>query len=574
MVANPGSITTSNTRELWLPALICLLLLSGEFYALFQGLTPTSERASLGPAQKIGQLVKTTNTVRYKTAGTLAWSTPQEQQELYEEDTIATLPNSEAILTFFDESELVIEPESLVVLEKAPSQAYESTPIIARLIRGSIVRKKSGKTPFLVKLDSKPETKPIVFKDLESHEGRSIFRIIHREHGIEVIVESGKIQMGDQELTPENTLAAPKLKTPKVKIHRTRKSSWLEKLNREFQWIPSAHAKAPNESEPYWVEVDFEWEENTRALAYRIQVSWDADFKDISIDQKIDQAQYTYETEAPKIETNIYFRVAAIDANDHQGPFSSIAEVKIRPEEAHALYVKRKTEGTLRAKKKTDARTYSTTKFKLPEPKGPTKTELKASVSYGAHYQKRTLLQHETSGFVPSKLTGSFSIYRSHSLSFEAWGDVFLEKASFQQTTLHETQFNTFLFHINTSALIPVFSQWTFASGLYLTNTLGNLLLSSGQLSSSPKALLGFNFGLQREKSMTSRFFPKINLSPLFLGTLGLDMNLSSRFSLAPFFKETTLLNWRGFFTGFELYGRWTNLETAYGGGLEFGYQL
>src|SRR6185437_14320663 len=85
------------------------------------------------------------NQVRQKTAGTIIWNSPAAGQTLYQEDAIATMPDSEAVVKFADNSEMIVEADSLIVFEQADfAKGGVGGKIIARLVRGSVRRKNAG----------------------------------------------------------------------------------------------------------------------------------------------------------------------------------------------------------------------------------------------------------------------------------------------------------------------------------------------------------------------------------------------------------------------------------------------
>src|SRR5437588_12783266 len=102
----------SKLRALWLPALLCLLLLTGEVFVLVHDLGPgaTARRAQTAP---IATFESGKNEVRQKSAGTIIWQQPSGGQTLYQQDSIATMSDSEATVRFPDNSEMIIEPDSL-----------------------------------------------------------------------------------------------------------------------------------------------------------------------------------------------------------------------------------------------------------------------------------------------------------------------------------------------------------------------------------------------------------------------------------------------------------------------------
>jgi len=104
-----------NWKKLWLPAIFCFLLLLSEIY-LFSGNNFFFRHKHNDPTQ-LAMLVSAQNQVLHKNEGTLVWRNPEEGSALFREDAIATMADSQAVIAFADKSELIVEPNSLVVLE-------------------------------------------------------------------------------------------------------------------------------------------------------------------------------------------------------------------------------------------------------------------------------------------------------------------------------------------------------------------------------------------------------------------------------------------------------------------------
>src|SRR4051812_35459461 len=111
--------TRSRFRELWLPAILCTLLLGVEIYALIRDDGQGSRMAGARAGKVLATFVSGKKVVQDKASGTLVWEKPVDGQSFYREDSIATLAGSEAVVQFPDESQVRIEEGSLLVFEEA-----------------------------------------------------------------------------------------------------------------------------------------------------------------------------------------------------------------------------------------------------------------------------------------------------------------------------------------------------------------------------------------------------------------------------------------------------------------------
>lgn len=344
----PVNPSQSDLRILWLPALICVLLLSVELYLLFSDWS-SSDRAKINSdAIPIAVYVSGKNDVRQKSVGTIVWEVPTPEMQLYRESAIATMDGAEAILRFKDDSELVVEPNSLLILEEAPSglTTGQTGRIVARLVKGSIKRKsKNTDTPLFLKLSKEKTAEPILIQDKR---GDSIFRVIYRVKGYEVVVESGSVvvngknnlETGQNIATGEPAkLSAPVLKKPKVEIFHAeeptpppalKKKTKKKKSRAQAFWdflFPRAYAANPSK-----LAIRFSWEETPGASQYVIQISQNSDFEPVLIEKRVPQLEFIHEMTPPSEKTQLYFRVAGVTGDGLVGEFSEIEKVEVKPE--------------------------------------------------------------------------------------------------------------------------------------------------------------------------------------------------------------------------------------------------
>lgn len=313
--------TRKDLYSLWLPAGLCLILLLFQVYFLLRDLNSFDFDSENKPRTGVtlATLQSTQSEVRHRFGGTLLWNTPQAQAALLQNDAIATMADSQAVLVFPDQSELLLEADTLIILEEAPNKNSEGR-IVARLVRGSVVRKKSGKAPLMIRVSGKTDAPLQRFDD---QTGNAIFRLVVRAHGIEVTVETGSVLVNQKQTVSPGKLRAPQLKKPQINI--LPKQSLLQHVL-DFAF-PSAHAAEPQPSHP--VQIQFEWEKIEEAAAYDLQISDSPEFKTILLEKRVMETGYSYTTSAEKTQ-ELYFRVAAIRSNGETGEFSAIEKITIQ----------------------------------------------------------------------------------------------------------------------------------------------------------------------------------------------------------------------------------------------------
>src|SRR4051812_6554674 len=110
-------------RTLWVPASIASIALVIEILLLFYGFDQPGRSGKDARGKPLAVLADQRRDVRQKAVDTLIWGSPEAGARLFAQDSIATMASSEATLRFFDGSEMIVEANSLIVLEEAPSAA-------------------------------------------------------------------------------------------------------------------------------------------------------------------------------------------------------------------------------------------------------------------------------------------------------------------------------------------------------------------------------------------------------------------------------------------------------------------
>lgn len=296
------------------------------------------------------------NDVRLKPGGTLVWSQSREGLGLFHKDSIATMVGSHATIVFNDGSEIVMEPDSMIVIEEAPKPGFalpgfRNRRIQVKVHRGSFRRQKSGSGEFAVVPADGTELGRVI--ELDPQPDQSVFRVVKRTAGVEVFSESGKVEVSrkakDGKGSDENALVsegerlkveptevlsrpskrtalpAPKLKKPQIKIEFERKPKPSKPSGRIWNFFfPSAFAASADD-----IKVRLSWEKLEGASGYRVQISDKPRFTG-KVESK-DLKEPTFEKTMPASAGKkvFYLRVAGIDADGNEGEFTPAEKIDL-----------------------------------------------------------------------------------------------------------------------------------------------------------------------------------------------------------------------------------------------------
>ncbi|MEW6057182.1 MAG: hypothetical protein AB1540_11265 [Bdellovibrionota bacterium] len=594
-------------KSLWLSVSFCLILLCVEIYALVYDLNSTSERESKGPV--IATLKGASNEVRNKPAGTIAWRVPAAGDVLRRKESILTMPAATAVVAFNDGSEILIEPESLVTLEKTPSEdTPEYKKIIVKLLEGAIEKNSAGTLPLAVDVDGKSTL------NIEDETGQAAFKIKRSPAGVEVqvtkgnlhlvsdgstkhtvradetaLVAQGKVEISPTRSRPEEPVAQdeakpslkpapveitkpkplpnpPRMRKPKIRLRDSRRSD-----DSPDEIRLSAAAKARK------ISIDLEWEPVVDAVQYRLQIARDKNFKDSLVDQTVNQSHFSYKTVQTAKSRRLYFRVASKDASGRQGNFSAAEEIEI---DAIPVPSPPPVVATPSAPIPPPAPAKAR---EVAKPRAPVVAseiiephKFKLDLALGAAFHSRQFknkssnpLSAEGSGFVPAfgSLEGHITTTKTATLNAGAW---------FVAEQIEPTTENV----IEEKLAIPLVRGWiaweeqlwqkTAALGLY-GSTSQEFSWNGRHAVAKRKMLIGLTAIFMGSRTIAHRWNWRTQLGLLGLGALGADVNLSIRYFLLPS-KPVREVSYRGFFTELEGMGRIANIEISYGGLGKIGY--
>lgn len=573
-------------KTLWIPAILCAFLLVAEAFYIFYNLDLALQRDISREGKPIAVLTSLKKNVRQKPDGTLVWQAPASGQDLFQEDAIATMDGSEALVTFSDKSELLIEPNSLVILEEAPSgddSTLGGKRIVARLVKGSIKRKSSGPSELFIRLSSSKDSKPIIVDQLV---GNAVFRVIHRGHGLEVIVESGTVRVNRSHLMRKDDavtvsegklkLPPPRLKKPTINIKAKEPSaSWLDWL-----MLPSAYAADSRE-----IEIQFNWDSVPNSEAYLIQISKDSDFSSLTLKRQVSGTDFIYRAPAPETATQFFFRVAAISWEGATGEFSEPQRVEIKPEPGQlvlepTVIPPQKPKKAVPGAAKVPPKIVAVKKLPAEDRYLRTSHSQHFELGYGLviHHRKFTSdtppLTTQGFGIVPARVRGEWKRISANSSVLSAGASYLLESL---KPDLPPPG--------NEAIAAPAINAWAsygWNLGKYLLSA-GPSVFSSSHLyteglliKSESKWIVGGVLRFSTHPDIRDPWHWRMEISAAGLGATGADINLSVRrpFNRLLEFHSYYASQYRGAFLNLEWQSRIFSIESSHGGAIEIGYSF
>ena len=586
---NPSPLS-NDLRILWLPAIFCLVLLAAEFYVLLHNWDSSAHSDLSGRGEPIASYLSGKKIVRQKTVGTLVWEAPTPSQLLFREDAIATMDDSEAVLVFKDHSELVVESNSLVILEEAPTDSTGAGKIVARLVKGSIKRRNTGSSSFFIKLSRSKDAPPIEITDTR---GGAVFRVVYRLSGYEVLVESGGIVVnganGKNALIAGQKLAAgepvklmaPRLKKAKVEIldpAAPRKKPGAQFFQKLFQalWPEAEAAELPPSGQ---IAIHFFWEPTPGASSYVIQISKSPDFSRILSESRTPHSNFRFKTPALTEKSQFYFRVAGVSGDGNVGEFSAIETVEVTPQE---LEIAASSPPTPAAPATKPPEQPASPMTHSEVTRAPSIIRQHAWFWYGAQLDHRTLKNSgstgitnptETSGggFVPARLGMELQRAQDQSRYFSIGGTYLYERAHPKLPAQIPSQSDS---PLSTSALRAwiTFGKSFEAGQQLLTYHFGPYAGSSSRIRESgllfgSETIWMFG-GIAALQNVSQNFSWRFQLAVLPIGTLGADASGWLRKTLVH---QGPL---HGTFAGLEIETRQTTVESSYGAALEMGFGI
>ena len=385
--------------------------------------------------------------------------------------------------------------------------------------------------------------------------------------------------------------AKPMLKAPGKFKSRIRTESslpirWLDEIANLF-WIRSAVA---DEMAPrlHKIAIDLEWESVEGASQYRLEISPESNFKTLLLDRNLRQAVFVYNTEQTDMARKLFYRVATIDAAGTQGEFSEAQELEIEALPVPKPVPKAETPAFKRPVVKTAPIPVNTKPaFKpvlLTEEQRKDRERFHLSLSFGAAYHARTFKSLTApaasvgAGLIPAYASMELS-HRLSSATTEAddgGGISFALGAA----GLAEQAEPTTAGIVDEKFPIPLLRVWAllekevwgaFAGAGAYGSTSQKFSWNGRHAVNQRVALLGVAVMLTTSQVLPRAWHWRAQAGLIGSGGKGADVNMS----LKNFFSGTVRLgDHSGLFWEAEIFGRYLDIETSYGGVVKFGYSL
>jgi hypothetical protein len=153
-VVTPSITTNPERAKRSLPAFVLLVGLAAEIYFLLGDFSPgqPSPNGAATTAPPIGELVERRAAVMLQNEGELVWESARDNQTLYRRQSVLTPQGGKAEIAFLDGTGLMVDENSLIVLEKTPSDDSSAyTRIVVRLLRGTLHKSSPRKSSDLLR---------------------------------------------------------------------------------------------------------------------------------------------------------------------------------------------------------------------------------------------------------------------------------------------------------------------------------------------------------------------------------------------------------------------------------------
>ncbi|MBL7716774.1 MAG: FecR domain-containing protein [Bdellovibrionales bacterium] len=337
-----------------IPATVGILTLLGSLVLLWKFPDTFYPDLMDRDGDRIAEISENEKDVRLKPGGTLVWGQSRKGVPLFHKDSVATMVGARATIAFNDGSEIVMEPDSMIVIEEGPKPGFAfpgtSRRIQVKVHRGSFKRQKSGSGEFSVVPADGTEVSRSV--ELDPQPDSSVFRVSKRATGgVEVFSETGKVQVTRKEkdkteeaLVGEGerlkvvpgeviskpskrpALPAPKLKRPQIKIEMKKKGAFFKIWNFFF---PEAHAGPRKTKAAEEFQVRFSWEKVEGASGYRVQISDKPRFTGSVESKDLKEPSFEKALSAKDQSKIFYLRVAGLDSEGNEGEFSDAERIDL-----------------------------------------------------------------------------------------------------------------------------------------------------------------------------------------------------------------------------------------------------
>jgi len=628
--AKPPDLKNAETSEerprLWRPALICLLLLLLEIYALLHDFEAADVLPRLG-RPVIARFISSENEVRSKSVGTILWRVPVPGADLRTLDTVLTMPASRAQIEFDDGTQLAVEPDSLVVLDKTRADDAERfQKIVVNLKQGSLSRKvmagrkaiplavnvantviedEAGDSEFKIRTDGGKLTVAVskgsvkLLNDEKTTEVKQDQAAVLESGGNVALVSAAEVEPSPTpEPTPEPTpsptpepkrkLDPPKMRKPKVRVRiRTSQNATLQTDSvllastiDQFKLLGLLASRVEHENENGFAIGNAEKSSvaGVKAKTSPKKQNFQTVFIDLEWDQVKSAAKYRLQiSEEDDFSTLLLDKVIKGTAFDYQ---------TIQNENKRKLYFRVASidaDGDQGGFSDSELVEIDAVKVQLAQdslgprdPSDPTPDEVasrdrwRVNLGVGAAYHFRTFkrtdveLLAEGSGFIPALVQVEVTKQKESGFEWRAGLWALLEKAEPTDSRLKKSTHSVLLWRTWFGA---GFERW--GVGAYASSST-KFELVARVVTSEPFMLIGATGWYQSNPNDLQWLHWRGQLGLVVAGGMGADVNFTFKKPIAR--AKSRLIDYRGFYGELEPFGRFMNIETSYGGAIKIGY--
>ena len=279
-----------------------------------------AERLERGPLAKLTDVERN---VSSKRAVEEEWRDAQVNMDLYEADSVRTFLNSSAVITFDEDDEVVIDSNTLLVIQ--PPHEGTEREIAVAVIPGQIVDAIKKKPAAQQKRALEEEInkrkirlRPVKTGAASGKKSRSVLKTLPDQTTlvqaiggpIEIIGPKGDVViLKDQNVTrvgSKGTLASPRMPLEAPKLVSPGEGKTVVFQSR----IP---------------KIDLKWSEVPRAWRYRVLVAADKSFKNILADEVINGTNFTIMNLSAG---TYYWRVNARESDGFMSVYSAVRSLK------------------------------------------------------------------------------------------------------------------------------------------------------------------------------------------------------------------------------------------------------
>ncbi|GEM_PF-1564034 len=332
------------------------------------------------------------------------------------------------------------------------------------------------------------------------------------------------------EIKPKPQLPAPRVKEPRIRIRKIKRK------------LPTPETFSAAQKDFADVAVDLEWDPVDRAVAYKLEVAKDSEFKEIILKHQTVKTRFILQTRQSPKERSMYFRVLAVDRGGKEGEFSPTKHILIEP---------------------------------YQDPTLARLNRIRIGIAVGSIYHSRKLNSDSNpetataSGFVPALVDLTVRKRKNDSTDWFMGLSIIAEQGEPTNKNVLVEKVALPLARITLGQERDISSERALTYGLYASNT-HELSWKGRSLKSERKILLGAVLGIGQSQKRPLRSTFSASIAPFAMTGIGADISAKAKMRFGPLNTNAHLSS--HFFSEAELLGRISTKEISYGGAIKIGY--